>query len=156
MHLLVIVGGRDEAEIGPFRKLALEHGVEAVFAGYRPPAEIPAWLFAADVLAMPYAASLATATGEDTARWMSPLKMFEYMASGRPIVASDLPALREVLRPEENALLALPGRADSLGEQIGRALNDEALAGRLGACARADVEAYSWDSRAAKILEGWQ
>ena len=153
---LVVVGGRSEAEIEPFRRLAAERGAQVVFAGYRPPAEVPRWLFAADVLAMPYAASLATASGEDTAGWMSPLKMFEYMAAGRPIVASDLPALREVLRPEENVLLAQPGRANSLQVQIRRLLEDEALAERLGTQARADVEACTWESRAQKILEGWR
>ncbi len=145
-----------KAEIDRFRALAQQGGVEAVFAGYRPPAEIPQWLFAADVLAMPYAESLETATGEDTSGWMSPLKMFEYMAAGRPIVASDLPALREVLRHESNALLAAPGRADSLKEQINRLLADEALAERLSCQARADAEGYTWEKRAETILEGWR
>ena len=154
--LLIMVGGRDEAEVAQFRTLAEEAGVEAMFAGYRPPAEIPRWLFAADVLAMPYAESLKTATGEDTSGWMSPLKMFEYMAAGRPIVATDLPALREVLRHESNALLAAPGQAESLRDQIQRALTDEALAERLGRQARHEVEGYTWEKRAKRILEGWR
>jgi len=149
---LVIVGGRDEAEIARFRALAFELGVEATFTGHRPPAQIPCYLFAADVLAMPYSSSVETASGEDTASWMSPLKMFEYLAAGRPIVASDLPALREVLRHESNALLAKPGSAASLREQIERLLADESLARRLGQQARLDAEAYSWERRAERIL----
>ena len=45
----------------------------------------------------------------------SPLKLFEYMAAGRAIVASDLPAIREVLRDGENALLVTPGDAERDG-----------------------------------------
>jgi glycosyltransferase involved in cell wall biosynthesis len=60
------------------------------------------------------------------------------------------------LQHESNALLAAPGQADSLKEQIGRLLVDEALAERLGGQARADAEGYTWEKRAEKILEGWR
>ena len=60
--------------------------------GYVPPGEVPLWLAAADVLALPNSAGEAI-----SARYTSPLKLFEYMAAGRGIVASDLPSLREVL-----------------------------------------------------------
>ena len=54
----------------------------------------------------------------------SPLKLFDYMAAGVPIVASDLPALREVLRHEQNALLATPGDPDSFAAAVQRILAD--------------------------------
>jgi glycosyltransferase involved in cell wall biosynthesis len=151
---LVVVGGGEPAQIERIRGLAEARGTQVIFTGHRPPAEIPAYLFAADVLAMPYAASLATATGEDTAAWMSPLKMFEYMAAERPIVATDLPALREVLQPELNALLAAPGSAMSIRRQVQRLLADGALAARLARQGRQDVEQYTWERRAERILHG--
>ena len=61
---------------------------------------------------MPYSRR-TVAHGGITTDWMSPLKMFEYMAAARPIVASDLPALREVLN-ENNALLIPPDNATAL------------------------------------------
>jgi glycosyltransferase involved in cell wall biosynthesis len=152
--VLVIVGGGDEAQINLVRERASACGTQVMFLGHRPPAEVPRYLFAADVLAMPYAATLATATGEDTAAWMSPLKMFEYMAAGRPIVATDLPALREVLRHESNALLSRPGSVESLRDQIARLLSDDSLAVRLAGQARQDVAQYTWEKRAERILEG--
>ena len=82
----------------------------------------------------------------------SPLKLFDYMAAGVPIVASDLPALREVLRHEENALLARPDDPDAFAAAVRRMLADPVLAGRLGRQARADVRRYSWEARAEALL----
>ena len=64
-------------------------------------------------------------------RFTSPLKLFEYMAAGRPIVASDLPAIREVLRDEVNALLVTPAIRQRSPQAIERLLADPALARRL-------------------------
>jgi len=83
----------------------------------------------------------------------SPLKLFDYMAAGVPIVASDLPALREVLTDEENALLVPPGEPDGLARAIERLLGDPALADCLRGRAFADVAAYTWDRRAERIIE---
>ena len=75
------------------------------FTGLVPPAEVAAQLRAADVLVLPNPASAISSA------FTSPLKLFEYMAAGRPIVATDLPSMREVLHAEENALLVEPGNA---------------------------------------------
>ena len=64
-----------------------------------------------DILIAPYAAQVSHAGGGDIGRWMSPLKLFEYMAAERPVVTADLPVLREVVRDGETALLCPPGLA---------------------------------------------
>jgi glycosyltransferase involved in cell wall biosynthesis len=83
----------------------------------------------------------------------SPLKTFEAMAAGRPIVASDLPSSREVLRHGHNALLVPPGSASELAAALRALLADIGLARRLAEQAFADAPAYSWDARGRRIKE---
>lgn len=150
---LLVVGGRDEAEVSAWRERARSRGAASVrFEGYQPPSRVPLYLFAGDVLAMPYGLRTLTASGEDTTAWMSPLKLYEYLAAGRPIVASDLPALRPTLVPESNALLAQPDDSASLRAAIQRLLADPALAGRLARAARQTAAGHSWEARARMIL----
>lgn len=73
------------------------------------------------------------------------------MASGRPIVASDLPALGEVLRHGENALLVPPGDARACADAILSLVRDGALARRLASAALTDVRDYTWDRRAERL-----
>ena len=113
-----------------------------------PPRTVPAWLKRFDVLALPNIASERI-----SARHTSPLKLFEYMAAGRPIVASDLPSLREVLRDDENALLVPPDDPKVLAAGIRRVIEDKPFAAKLAAQAREDVMQYSWTSRAKRLLE---
>ena len=152
---LVVVGGGAPAAVQHWRSIASAAGVpDAIFTGYQPPAQIPNYLQAADVLLMPYGARTLTPSGEDTTAFMSPLKMFEYMAAARPIVASDLPALRGTLQHERNALLVAPDEVAPLAAAIARALADSGLAARLAAAARADVAQLSWEARARTVLAG--
>ena len=125
---------------------------DAIFTGYQSPARIPHYLQAADVLLMPYGTRTLTPSGENTTAFMSPLKMFEYMAAARPIVATDLPALRGTLRHEHNALLVAPDAQAPLAAAIARVLADSGLAARLAAAARADVEPLTWEARARGVL----
>jgi glycosyltransferase involved in cell wall biosynthesis len=118
-----------------------------LFTGFVPPRHVPTYLAAADVLVLPSTDQLPYAA------YTSPLKLFEYMASGRPIIASDLPALREVLRHEENALLFKSGDADALASAATRLLSNTGLAKRLQENARADAASHSWDGRASRILD---
>ena len=78
--------------------------------------------------------------------YTSPIKMFEYMASGVPIIASDLPSLREVL-DESNAVLVEAGNPQKLEEAITSLVSDTARATHISRKAFADVQRYSWDNQ---------
>jgi glycosyltransferase involved in cell wall biosynthesis len=142
-----IVGGTP-ADLTAFRAFVAAEGLSNVrVAGYVPPAEVPTWLAAADVLALPNSGREVI-----SARYTSPLKLFEYMAAGRPIVASDLPSLREVLTHEVNAHLVTPDDPAALGAGLQAVLADPARGDRLAARARQDVAGRTWDARAAAIV----
>lgn len=89
----------------------------------------------------------------NAAAWTSPLKMFEYMAAGQPVVASDLPALREVLTDGRNALLCPPESVDAWVTAIRRLASDQQLRHTIGVRAYDDLRnLYSWDVRASRAL----
>jgi len=107
-----------------------------------------------DVLLMPYQEIVSIGvSGHDTARWMSPMKMFEYMATGVPIISSDLPVLREVLKDGENALLVPPAESGAWISAMDRLLEDKELGRSIGLSAH---EAYkvehTWTKRAQSLL----
>jgi hypothetical protein len=110
---------------------------------------------ALDVLLMPYQASVSIGVaGHDTARWMSPMKMFEYMASGVPIISSDLPVLREVLHNGVNALLVPPDSVSSWVAALDSLIINPGLGCRLGATAHADYLAHhTWTQRALCLMQ---
>jgi len=145
---LVIVGGLPpEPDLERLKHLAsrLSLSDRVRFRGFVPPPELSEERTKADLFVIPLLDST-------TARlFTSPLKLFEAMASGRPVVASDLPSIREVLTHEENALLVPPGDAHALAAAIERLLRDRDLSRRLAARAFEDVKAYSWDRRAEAI-----
>ena len=107
-----------------------------------------------DVLVAPFARRIESDSGHDIARWTSPMKVFEYMASGRPIVISDLPVLREVLRPDVDALMVPPEDPDALIAALERLRDDPELSGQLAASALERVRTqFTWELRARRILE---
>lgn len=116
------------------------------FTGFVAPSDVPNYLAAADVLVMPTTAAL------HYAGYTSPLKLFEYMATGRPVVASDLPVLREVVRHGENALVYAQRDPIALAAAVRRLWADRELAERLAEQAWQDVQQYSWQARAQRIL----
>lgn len=143
----VIVGGLAEDRERLQVSIDEWHIENVRLVAHVPPAEVPAFLFAADVLVLPNSAREAISR-----EYTSPLKMFQYMASQRPVVATDLPAMREVLRDGENAVLVEPDDPQALAQGIQRVLQTPDLTQRLAAQAYRDVTTLTWQHRAASIL----
>lgn len=150
-HLTVLGGRGDPADpdLAACRERAAELGVadRVDFAGFVPHAEVRGRLAGAGVAVLPLPDNLM-------ARYFtSPLKLFDYMAAGVPIVASDLESVREVLADGDNALLVPPDDPAALASAIRRLLVNPGLADRLRRTAYEQVRAYTWDARAARIIE---
>lgn len=120
------------------------------FQGVVPHDNIPDWLAAADVAVMPYPKL-------SKELWFSPLKMYEYMAAGKAIVASGDGQIAEVIHDGFNGVLVEPGDIDGFARHMVRLLQDEGERKRLGFNARLQaVEKHSWDgyvSRLERIYE---
>jgi len=124
-----------------------------ILHGYQSGREVISLLKSMHVLLLPNQTSVIIRSGADIGQHTSPLKMFEYMATGRPIVASDLPVLHPILRHQENALCVPPTEVSAFCTAIRRLLNDAALSERLAAQALTEFkESYTWDHRVAKIV----
>lgn len=147
---LVVLGGiPGEADEGRVRARAEALGIadRVELRGHVPQAEVGRELARARVVAVPVRRT------DMTLRHTSPLKAFEAMAAGRPIVASDLPSSREFLRHGENAWLVAPDDPAALAHGLRRLLDDDALAERVARAAFADAVSFSWDARARRLLE---
>jgi len=113
------------------------------FTGAVPPADVPGYVAAMDVAVQP-----------DVTEYASPIKLFEYLAMGRPVIAPRRDNITEVVVEGEQALLFEPGDTDGLADCIERAWRDADLRRRLARQAVALVEArgYYWDGNARKVL----
>lgn len=122
--------------------------------GFVPPAQVPRYLSAFDILLAPYQRTVSVyGAAGDVAKWMSPLKLFEYMAAGKPIVCSDLPVLREVMRHEGNGLLCNPDDPHAWVSALMLLRDRPDLRSALAANALSDFEAhYTWTARAKRVL----
>ncbi len=100
---------------------------------------------------MPSSKKVAGSSGGNIANVASPMKLFEYMASGKAILCSDLPVLHEVLNTN-NAVFYPPDDLSALTGAFSRLLQDSQLRKNLGDQAHNDVLKYSWDERMQTIL----
>lgn len=126
-----------------------------VMHGFKPYLEAEEIRLGCDVLIAPFQKRIAVTSegASDIARWTSPLKIFEYMASGKPILCSDLPVLREVLEHERTALLLPPEDADAWADGLQRIAADRELGLRLGAAAKERfMKKHTWQMRAEAVL----
>lgn len=141
----VFVGGTHN-DIDSFKKLS--KNIDNVFVlGHKPYKSVPVYLAAADVLVIPN-------TGESKLSkiYTSPMKLFEYMASGRPIVASNLPAIKEILN-EDMAEFFEADNVESLVVAITRVLSLEDMGEKIAKRASLRVNDFTWKRRVEGILK---
>lgn len=143
---LLIVG--DGPERDRLESLAREEGVAhlAIFTGSVDHAEVPAHVAAMDIVTAPYDAS--------SDHYFSPLKLFEYMASGRAIVAAGIGQIATCIDDGETGLLYRPGDVASLADRLTRVLDDPALGEAMGRAAqRVAHERHAWSANARTVVD---
>ncbi len=148
---LTVAGGTPhENDLERLKASAASAGVSdrIDFLGFVEPGRLPAVTARAAVGLLPLPGDNPFA-----AKFTSPLKLFEYMAAGLPIVASDLPAIREILTDGVNALLVPPGDPKAIAAAVRRLRTEPGLAERLRTRALQDVQNYTWDRRARQVIE---
>ncbi len=137
---LILVG--DGIQRDKMMQQAASLGIEqaAHFVGRVSHVEVPAFMNAADVAVVPVPAMLHDF-------WLSPMKLFEYMATGKPVVASGMGQIARVIRDDENGFLVQPGDTAMLAYALLKLIEDASLRDRLGQQARKDaVRDYSWEN----------
>ena len=145
--LIVIVGGI-KWYLSNFKEFVKKNNLRNVLVlGHQDYSKIPYFLKAADCLVL-----TGTKKSKISKEHTSPMKMFEYMASKRPIVASSLLSLREVLN-NKNAILVEPDSPQSLAKGIQKVLDNPELAKRISNQAHKNVQKYTWDKRTKRILD---
>ncbi len=143
---LTIVGGNTR-RISELRALAQREGVgeRVTFIGPVEPSRRFEWIHRADICLL---ALSPTSIGS---RYTSPLKLFEYMAAGKPVIVPDLPSMRTVLEPNRHALVVETGDAAGFARAIERLLAEPALRERLGREALALAREFTWEARARRV-----
>jgi glycosyltransferase involved in cell wall biosynthesis len=136
---VAIIGG----EKNQIEELSKKYS-KVIFVGFRPYAELADNQAAADVLVVPN-----TGTSDISVRFTSPLKLIAHLASGRPIVVSDLPSTRFIA--DGAALFVQPDDPKALAEGIEEALTSPTMAQELIQKARERVVNFSWSKRAQRI-----
>ena len=147
-YLTVFVGGVD-SDVTIFKeknKALIENGKIVVYR-HQPREAMPRWLKAADILVLPN-----KSREKISSHFTSPLKLFEYMASQRPIVASDLPSIREILN-EKNCLFFKSDNAKDLAAKIIFLSEHQEIMDQIAKQAYLDVQNYDWGKRAEKIIK---
>lgn len=146
-----IIGGR-ETDINYWQN-QLNQFNNIQFHGFIPHSQTSAYRQASDVLIAPYQSEVSSSGGGNIAQWMSPLKIFEYMAAAKPIIASNLPVLQEVLTDQKTALLCDPEDIQAWIANLTSLRLDSHLRHTLGTNANLEFKSlYTWKSRAALVL----
>jgi glycosyltransferase involved in cell wall biosynthesis len=153
-HVTFLVVGGEPRDVARIQEEASAMGLaNVILTGFVSNQDLPLYQAACDVLLMPYQKRVSGSSGGDIARFLSPMKMFEYLASGRVILASDLPVLQEVLKANNSVIL----RSNDPGEwvkAIEELIADPPARAYLGTQARQAAAEHSWKKRAARILAG--
>ena len=143
---LIFVGGSEEYLVN-FKKYVKdsEQKNRVTIVPHIPKKDLLQYIEIADVLVLPNSAK------DKMSLYTSPIKMFEYLASKRPIVASDLPSIKEILSDQDNAILFNPDNPKDLASKILNVLTNDCS--KLVLRALSDVVPYTWDTRARNITK---
>lgn len=145
-YLILIVGGVDD-DIKRISRLILREkvGSRVNLTGNKPASSVPLYQLSSDALVMPYSKRWRLQN------WSSPMKLYEYMASGRPIISTDFETIRSVL-DEKSCVFVKPDDPEEISEAIKRCIGDKEFSNSISRRAFEIVQDFSWDKRAKRII----
>jgi glycosyltransferase involved in cell wall biosynthesis len=122
-----------------------------LFQGFINNSDIPKYLKAADVLIMPYQTDISYNVMDINTT--SPMKLFEYMASKRPIVTTNIPTISKVIEHDKSGMLAEPNNIEQLADYTLGLIEDKEKSKRISSNAFKEVRKYEWRERCKKIIQ---
>jgi len=141
------VGGQ-EKDIAPwYAELNAQSIHNVTITGFIPNSRLPMYQAAADILVMPYGKKIEGSSGGNIARVINPMKMFDYLSTGRAIIASNIPVFHEVLN-EKIAVFCDPDNANDWVSAINKLSRNNNLRLSMQASALEAAKPYSWKNRA--------
>ena len=150
----LVVGGA-EHYINPHRESARSRGLgNFTMTGLVPQSEVSSYLLASDILVLPYSSSMTIEGGTKAGDFTSPLKVFEYMAAGKPIVATEIPSVLEILESGRNSVIVPPDDPREFFDAVSFLIDDPGTGAQISRNALSDVQQYTWKKRVEKIMTG--
>ncbi len=146
-YLILIVGGMEE-DIKRINRLISKEkvGSRVELLGKKPASSIVLYQLSSDALVMPYSKRW------NLQNWSSPMKLYEYMASGRPMISTDFQTIRSVL-DEESCIFVKPDDPQEMSEAIKRCRADRGFSDSISRRSFGIVQDFSWDKRAGEIID---
>jgi glycosyltransferase involved in cell wall biosynthesis len=145
----IFVGGTKDGDLEAMENYLSRNSIQNVtLTGFVAPNRVPLYLRAADILVLP-----SSGMQRESREFTSPMKLFEYLAAGVPIVASDTLANSEILIHGVNAYLVKPDSPKALATGIQTILKNKSLAVKISKEARKQSSSFSWDNRVSKLLD---
>ena len=150
-YLFMVFGG-NEKDIKEMREINSNNNL--VYMGYVRNQEARKLMGCMDALLMPYQNEVSIGkVNSDTSKWMSPMKMFEYLSSGAPIFSSDLPVLKEILINNVNSILVSPEDTNDWIKKLSLLETNHSFLRKIAKKAYIEYEnSYTWEKRAVSII----
>lgn len=147
----VLAGGLDQ-DVQYWQQQCKERHINnIIFTGFIQNSHVPKYLKAADCLLLPYSNDIEYKVMD--IHTTSPLKLFEYLAAGRPIVATSNPTLTKIIQHEHDAILTELGNIEAFCAGIELAIQKSPLQNQLSENAKSTANQYTWDSRCQHIID---
>ena len=150
LYFLIVGGEKQDNE--QYMKLIGKEQRNILFTNHIPHVDIPNYLLMSDILLIPYEKEFTIKGDKIATDYSSPIKLFEYLSSGKPIIASSLPPFSTILRNGHDALLVDPDSYEDLNKSLITLLEDDQLRLRLSENSLKLSKNFSWKKRASMML----